>query len=60
MKDAFDRLKQLTDTEDRLAMAITYATTQRIAEVTTRIEQKVDIATRAIDEIRVTQQGRSC
>ena len=60
MKDMLDRLKNLTDNEERLAIAITYATSQQIAQVTSETKQKLDISAEAIEEIRATQQGVFC
>ena len=51
MKNALDRLKALVDSEERLAVAITYGTTQHIA-------QQVDMSAHAIEEMISAQEGK--
>jgi hypothetical protein len=58
MKEALDRLKTLIDGEERLAVAITYGTTQQTAQTTGRTEQKIESITRTIEEIKATQQSK--
>ena len=58
MKSVLDRLKDLIDSEEHLAIAITYGTTQQKAQISGRTEQKMDSATRAIEEVKAEQQSK--
>jgi hypothetical protein len=50
MKNALERLKKLTDGEERQAIAVIYSNTQQIAQVAGRTEQM-------LEEMSAVQQG---
>ena len=59
IKTVMDRLKSLTDAEERQAVADIFSNTRQTTKTAVRTEQKMDDLTKTIEGMSLVQQSRS-
>lgn len=57
MKAALERLRELIDSEERLVIAVTYSATQQTSQTVGKMDQKLELTAKTVNDIRASQQS---